>query len=445
MKTCCMMLFWLTLNSAAFAATTARVNLKANGDEATGGNSFAATLSADGNKVAFSTLANNLDPLDTNAVVDVYLKDLTSGALKLVSIGANGVGTASSNLPQISADGNFIAFVSASTNLVANDTNGVADVFVYKVSDATLERVSVASGGGESNGGSGAGSCGSNCFSISADGRFVAFESSASNLAALDTDTIADIYLRDRQTGTTTLVSQTSAGALGSGPLGSNKPSVSADGRFIAFESSRVLEASDTNNTGDIYLRDTVSGTTVRVNTSATGAFTSTGFSARPSISADGSVVAFRSLSNELVAGDSSGTNQRDVFVKTLTTGAILRATPPGGSDPNGDSNEVSLSGDGKILIFHSGASNFVTGDVNGFLDVFRMVLATGVIERISVASAGTEGGNDSSFPDTNLDGSASVFESNANNLVPNDTNVRTDIFQSKQSSDTIFANGFES
>jgi Tol biopolymer transport system component len=435
-------LLCLMLSGATSAATTIRVNLKANGDEATGGNSFSASVSADGNKVAFSSLATNLDPLDTNTVIDVYLKDLTTGSLKLVSIGANGVGTASSNLPQISADGNFIAFVSTSANLVANDTNAVADVFVYKVSDATIERVSVANGGTESNGSSGA--CVSNCFSISSDGRFVAFESSASNLAALDPDTTADIYLRDRQTGTTTLVSQTSAGALGSGPLGSNKPSISASGRFIAFESSRVLEASDTNNTGDIYLRDTTNNTTVRVNTSASGGFTTAGFSARPSISADGNVVAFRSLSNELVLGDNSGVNQRDVFVKNLITGAIVRATPPGGGDPNGDSNEVVLSGDGNVLIFHSGASNLVAADSNNFIDVFRMVVASGVIERISVATAGTEGGNDSIFPDTNVDGSASVFESSANNLVVNDTNARTDVFQSKLSSDSIFANGFE-
>jgi Tol biopolymer transport system component len=432
------------LSGAAIAATTTRVNVKANGDEATGGNSFAASVSADGNKVAFSSLANNLDPLDTNAVVDVYLKDLSTSVLKLVSIGANGVGTASSNLPQISADGNFIAFVSTSPNLVANDTNAVADVFVYRVSDASLERVSVSSSGTEANGGSGAGICGSNCFSLSSDGRYVVFESSASNLAALDTDTTTDIYLRDRQTGTTTLVSQTSAGALGTGPLGSNKPSISANGRFIAFESSRVLEASDSNNTGDIYLRDTLNSTTVRVNTSATGAFTSTGFSARPSLSADGSVVAFRSLSNELVPGDNSVATQRDVFAKNLTTGAIVRATPPAGGDPNGDSNEVSLSGDGKVLIFHSAASNFVSGDNNSFIDVFRMLVATGAITRISVASDATEASNESSFPDTNQEGSATVFESIAANLVANDSNARTDIFLSLLSSDTIFANGFE-
>jgi Tol biopolymer transport system component len=441
MRTTAKALLLAMLSSSALAATT-RVNTTLSGQEATGGNSFAASVSANGSKVAFSTLANNLDPLDTNTVVDVYVKDIASGVLTLVSLGANGVGTASSNLPQISADGSVIAFVSASPNLVAGDTNGVADVFVYKLSDATLERVSVSTGGGESNGSSSAGACGSNCFSLSADGRFVAFESSASNLSALDSDTTVDIYLRDRQNGTTTLVSQTSAGALGTGPLGSNKPSISANGRYIAFESSRVLEASDTNNTGDIYLRDTVNATTVRVNTTAAGGFTTTGFSARPSISADGSVVAFRSISNELVPGDTSPATQRDVFVKTISSGAIVRVTAAG-ADPNGDSNELALSGDGNVLLFHSGASNLVSGDTNGFIDVFRLVLATGAIERVSVASSGVEATNESSFPDTNMDGSVSVFESIATNLVPGDSNARTDIFRAS-SSDALFANGFE-
>ncbi len=443
----CLSITTLSISTLCSAATLARVNVKAGGEEATGGNSFAGAVSADGKRVVFATLANNLDPADTNSVVDVYLKDLNTGALTLVSIGPNGVGNASSNLPQISADGNFIAFVSTATNLLANnaDTNGVADVFVYKVADATIERVSVSSAGDQAIGASGAGVCAANCFSLSADGRYVAFESLATNLAAPDNDTVSDIFRRDRQTGTTILISQTSAGAVGGGTIGSNRPSISADGRYVAFESSRVLEASDTNSTGDIYLRDVDAGTTVRVNTSASGAPTTTGFSARPSISDDGKIVAFRSLSNELVPGDNSGVNQRDLFVKDTNTGAIVRITPVG-AEPNGDSNELSLSGDGKVLVFHSAASNFVAGDTNNFLDVFRVVLATGAIERISIANAGTEGGNDSSFPSTNVDGKISVFESSANNLVANDTNTRTDIFQSliPTNSDLLFANGFE-
>lgn len=443
----CLSITALSISTLCPAATLSRVNVKADGAEATGGNSFAGAVSGDGKRVVFATLANNLDPADTNAVVDVYLKDLNTGALTLVSIGPNGVGNASSNLPQISNDGNFVAFVSTATNLLANnaDTNGVADVFVYKVADATLERVSVSSAGDQAIGASGAGVCAANCFSLSADGRYVAFESLAANLAAPDNDTLSDIFRRDRQTGTTILISQTTAGTVGGGTIGSNRPSISADGRFIAFESSRILEASDTNSTGDIYLRDVTAGTTTRVNTSASGGFTTTGFSARPSISDDGKLVAFRSLSNELVPGDNSSVNQRDLFVKDTNSGAIGRITPAG-AEPNGDSNELSLSGDGKVLVFHSAASNFVAGDSNNFLDVFRVVLATGAIERISVANAGTEGGNDSSFPSTNVDGNVTVFESIANNLVANDTNTRTDIFQSviPSNPDFIFANGFE-
>ncbi len=430
--------------TSAFALTTVRINTTTTGTQAAGGNSFAAAISADGNWVAFTSLANNLDPADTNTVTDTYLKNLNSGQLSLVSKGATGVGNAASNLPAISADARYVAFVSAATNLVANDTNGFADVFLYDVSNATLELVSINSAGVQANGNSGAGACGSNCFSISADGRYVAFESTATNLSPIDPDSINDIYVRDRQLGTTVLVSQTTAGQLGSGGLGSNKPAISANGRYIAFESSRILEVDDTNNTGDIYLRDLVAGTTARINTSISGASTSAGFSARPSISDDGRIVAFRSLSNELVPSDNSAPTQRDVFVKNLTTGAIRRAEIPGGGDPNGDSNELSLSGDGQFLIFHSLASNFGAGDTNGVEDIFRMNIATGAVERLSLSSENLEATGSSQFPKVNRDGNTSVYESSASNLVTGDSNARTDIFVTEFAGDLLFESGFE-
>jgi hypothetical protein len=428
--------------TSAFALTTIRVNTSTAGAEATGGNSFGASISADGNWVAFTSLANNLDLADTNTVTDVYLKNLNSGQLTLVSRGANGVGNAASNLPAISADGRFIAFFSTASNLVANDTNGVADVFLYDVSNSTLELISVNSAGVQGNGSSG--NCASNCFSVSGDGRFVTFESTASNLSPIDSDNISDIYLRDRQTSTTVLVSQSTAGAIGGGGLGSNKPAINANGRYVAFESSRILEASDTNNTGDIYLRDVVAGTTTRINTSISGANTTAGFSARPSISDDGRIVAFRSLSNELVPSDNSAATQRDVFVKNVTTGAIRRAEIPGGGDPNGDSNELSLSGDGQFLIFHSLATNFGAGDTNNAEDILRMNLATGAVERLSLSTENVEATGSSTFPKVNRDGSTSAYESTASNLVTGDSNTRTDIFVTEFAGELLFADGFE-
>jgi hypothetical protein len=443
MNTVKFLLLAALLCPAAHAVTTRRVSTTSNDVEATGGNSFASAVSGNGRLVAFSSLATNLDPADGNTLNDIYLKDTQTGQLTLVSRGANGVGNASSNLPQLSADGRFVAFVSAASNLVANDTNGTSDVFVYTVSTGALEIVSVSSTGAQANGASGAGSCGGNCFSLSADGRFVAFESLATNLAALDIDTASDIFLRDRQTGTTTLVSQTSAGQLGSGSIGSNRPAISGNGQFVVFESSRVLEASDTNNTGDIYLRNLSAGTTVRVNTSATGAFTTSGFSARPSINNDGTIVAFRSVSNELVPNDNTSTTQRDIFVKNVSTGAIQRVQAPA-VEPNGDSNELSLSGDGAVLYFHSAATNLIADDTNAVEDIFKRTVATGAIERVSLSTTGTQGSGASLFPKSNNDGTVVTFESSAANLVVSDTNARTDVFATVVDSDSLFANGFE-
>ncbi len=154
-------------------------------------------------------------------------------------------------------------------------------------------------------------------------------------------------------------------------------------------------------------------------------------------------------ISRELVPNDLTSVNQRDVFVKNLTTGEIRRAEALGGGDPNDTSNELAISGDGKILVFHSLASNLVAGDTNARQDVFQMDVATGVIERISLAAGGIEANNDSAFPDTNETASVSVFESNASNLVAGDTNARNDIFSSRAAAsscapDAIFCSGFE-
>jgi Tol biopolymer transport system component len=435
----------LFMDCSANALSTERINLSTEGVEATGGNSFASTTSADGNLVVFSSLANNLDPLDTNTVTDIYLKNRSTGSLTLVSRGPNGVGDASSSNPVISADGSTVVFASAATNLIANDTNGVVDVFAYYVAFGGIQRISESNASIFPIQGNGAsGSCASNCFSVSDDGRYIAFESLASNFSSIDTDSVSDIYVRDRIGQATILISQTTLGSLGSGPLGSNKPAISGNGRFVIFESSRVLETADTNNTGDIYLRDIQSNSTTRVNTSATGAATTTGFSARPSISRDGTIVAFRSVSNELVPGDSSPISQRDVFVKNLNTGAIRRAEIPGGGDPNGDSNEAFISGDGASLVFHSAASNFVPTDSNGVEDVFLMRINTGTIERLSLTSTNIQAIGASTFPKCNADCSKVVYESSATNLVAGDTNTRTDIFLTTLNEDLLFRNGFE-
>ena len=185
--------------------------------------------------------------------------------------------------PSISADGRFVAFESNASNIVPGDTNNTSDIFVRDLSTNTTTRVSVDSAGNQAN-------KVSSQPSISANGRFVAFTSEASNLVPGDTNNVADIFVRDLLTNTTTRVSVDSAGNQGN--LVSSDPSISANGRFVAFQSqgSNVVPG-DTNNTNDIFVRDLLTNTTTRVSVDSAGNQANS-FSQDASISADGRCVA---------------------------------------------------------------------------------------------------------------------------------------------------------
>lgn len=284
-----------------------------------------------------------------------------------------------SELPSVSADGRFVSFFSGASNLVAGDTNGNPDVFVRNLADGTIERISVATDGTQAAGSS-------DYSSISADGRFVAFYSTATNLVNGDTNATSDIFVRDRQTNTTTRVSVADNGTQGNGS--SDTPSISADGRFVAFSSTASnLVSNDTNGLLDVFVHDRQSKTTERVSVPSAGG-QANGVSAWPSISADGRFVAFLSSASNLVSGDTNGFD--DVFVRdrqTGTTGLISKGL--GGAAANGSSNSPSISADGRYVAFSSLASNLVSGDTNGGTDVFVYDRQTAAIILASVAADG--------------------------------------------------------
>src|SRR5213078_1257125 len=255
------------------------------------------------------------------------VRDRQTGMTARVSVDSAGTqGNSSSRAPALSADGRFVAFQSDATNLVVGDTNGKTDVFVHDRQTGPTERVSVASGGGRlGTGGSG----GFFAFpSLSADGRLVAFQSDATNLVAGDTNGATDLFVHDRQTGTTERVSVASGGRQGNGF--SAGPVLSADGRFVAFYSTATnLVAGDTNGATDVFVHDRQTGTTERVSV-APGGTQGNGSSAGPVLSADGGLVAFHSTATNLVAGDANGAY--DVFVhdravSTTTTSTTQPAT----------------------------------------------------------------------------------------------------------------------
>jgi len=318
--------------------TTERVSVDNTGNQGNGGSGVVA-ISADGRFVAFVSTATNLVPGDTNGVLDVFVHDRQTGTTERVSVDSAGdQGNSYSGTiirdygVTMSADGRFVAFVSAATNLVAGDTNGVADVFVHDRQTRTTERVSVDSAGTEGNGAS-------ILSEISADGRFVAFWSSATNLVPGDTNGVADVFVHDRQTRITERVSIDSAGNQANGV--STYSAISADGRFVAFVSSATnLVPGDTNGGQDVFVHDRRTGTTERVSVDSAGT-ESNGSSERPAISADGRFVAFWSSATNLVTGDTNGTS--DVFVHdrgapaTVTTTVSFDApAPPGGPGPFG-------------------------------------------------------------------------------------------------------------
>ena len=262
--------------------------------------------------------------------------------------------------------------------------------------------------------------------SISADGRFVAFTSLASNLVPGDTNNTYDIFVRDRLTNTTTRVSVDSAGNQGNND--SNFPSISADGRFVAFTSlASNIVPGDTNNTGDIFVRDTLTNTTTLVSVDSAGnqgdsqSFTT-------SISADGRFVAFTSNSSNLVPGDTN--RDSDIFVRdTLTNTTTLVSVDSAGNQADDFSYNPSFSADGRFVAFNSLASNLVPGDNYSF-DIFVRDRITNTTTRVSVDSAGNHQRNSSSgSPSISADGRFVAFTTNAFNLVPGDTNSSRDIF----------------
>jgi len=240
------------------AQTTSRVSVSSGGTQSND-DSIEPSISADGRLIAFESLASNLVPGDTNNVRDIFVRDRQSGVTSRVSVGACGVqADAASEWASISSDGRHVAFESFASNLVPGDTNNTYDVFVRDLATGVTERVSVSSSGAQADGGS---------FepSISSDGRFVAFSSVATNLVTGDTNNVRDIFVRDRVAGTTTRVNVATGGAQALGLI-STTPAISGDGRRVAFVSfASNLVHGDTNNTGDIFLRDRAAGTTTRV------------------------------------------------------------------------------------------------------------------------------------------------------------------------------------
>ena len=328
-------------------------------------------------------------------------------------------GNSSSYWPSASNDGRFVVFDSDASNLVSGDTNAAGDVFVRDRQTGTTRRVSISSSEQQ-------GDAPSHSATISADGRYVAFVSGATNLVPGDTNGVEDVFVRDRKLGTTRRVSLRNDGGDGNGA--SFSPRISATGAFVVFTSAATnLAPGDTNGSYDVFVRDRERQRTrrVSVNSHEVGA---NGNSVDGSITPDGRYVVFGSSSTNLAGGDTNAA--QDIFIRDLRLGTTKRVSMNSlGFQGNGDSTDARISGDGRVVVFRSTATNLVLNDTNASDDVFIRDRVASTTKRISVRSNGRQANDRSTGPSISLDGRFVAFVSEATNLVGNDSNGQPDIF----------------
>ncbi|KAM3091542.1 DUF4347 domain-containing protein, partial [Phormidesmis sp. 146-35] len=409
-------------------ADPALASLTGNGDS----NTALGAVSADGRYVVFVSKAPELVANDNNAAQDVFLRDVQTGTVTLVSRSGAGSGNGVSGNPVISRDGRYVVFVSSASNLVAGDANGGQDVFLWDRLDGSTRLVSGVNGGSDDV-----------APSISSDGRYVVFVSSVSNLVANDANNQADVFLWDRQDGSIRLISGVDATTSSNGS--SDRATISRDGRYVAFTSNASNLPDNAAGRQNVFVWDRQDGSIKLINRN--GATIGDGTSATPVISGNGRFVAFVSTSSNLGSGTDAN-NAQDVFVYdlqlgtttpvSLSTSGAYSAGASGMSATRSDSPVI--SDDGRFVAFVSSFSDLVANDANDARDVFvrdlvsnRTLLVSsnkeGTASSTGTGSGGMSGGSGSFNPVISSDGRFVAFVSFSNNLVDNDTNNAQDVF----------------
>lgn len=386
------------------------------GGVAANGYSVPSGISADGRFALFTSIATNLIPGGATGS-HLYLRDLRRCATELVDAtvagGVPAVGIGGETY--LSANGRYAAFASSATDLVAGGTNGVGNVYLRDLRTRTTELISVAHDGGAADNGSWV-------VGVSASGRHVLFVSAASNLVPGGPPPNArNVYLRDRELGTTSLVATVPPNSMAPGWF----PSLSPDGRFSLVdlvpaapvgESRWLTHLVNNKNLRSELVSVPVAGDLPNSSTYGAG------------VSSSGRFVLVNSGASDLVAGDTNGAS--DVFVRDMVAGATVRVSVSGaGAQVGGGSSGSGLSRDGRYVTFWSRSADLVPGDTNGVDDVFLRDTVAGTTTRVSVASDGGQANAASSRPRLGADGRFVLFWSDASNLVPGDTNGVPDAF----------------
>ena len=407
----------LTLVTGTVSATntTELISIPTNGSLSANGYSYEPSISADGRYIAFSSNANNLIDNDNNYCSDIFVRDRLLNITERISISSTGEeGNRDSYESFISSDGRFVTFTSYASNLVSNDVNGFRDVFVRDRLLNVTQRLSVSNTGEDGNGDSYGPS-------ISSDGCYVTFYSYASNLVENDTNGVNDVFVYNRTSKTIKLISISFNGEEANSD--SYEPFISADGNFIVFTSyaSNLVE-NDTNDASDVFVFHQKLNTVKRVSVSFDEG-NGDNDSFEPSISSDGRYIAFSSLASNLVEND---TNGKDIFVFDQMSGVTEKVSISNkGVEPSENNYNPSISGDGRYVTFVSGNTKpSVSKSLSGFknedeiIDIFVCDLWSKITRKISISSTGEEANANSDDPVISGNGQYVAFNSYATNLV---------------------------
>ena len=436
--------FFRVPEAASGRATTtlfSRNNAQAIGDFNSqfnaGGVSAGSVFSADGRYVVFNSTSTNFVPLSGSRTV--YVRDLVNKTTKLISAETDGTPGSAAGPESISADGRFVTFDACSDTYVLGDANGHCDVIVRDRdadTDGTLDETGVGETSMEiaSRNGLVQGNDDSDFGTLSADGRFVAFASKATNLVAgVNTHGLWQIYLYDRDNDTIDLISR-------NGNDGSDHnawyPYITANGRFVSFHTDATnLVANDVSG-NDIFIFDRLNPTQgLRLGAlKADGNQAGGGNYTEAAMSADGRFVTFDAGDVNLVPGGCPGSfcivvHDRDADGNGVfdEPGGMLNEYANIGMDGQpslGSTNNPHISDDGRFVSFSCNSSNLVPDDTNGEYDIFVRDRLTGTTQRVSVAEDGSQVTDHFLISFLSGDGKQIAFESNVNTLVADDTNL---------------------
>jgi hypothetical protein len=384
------------------------------------GNSERSGFSQDGRLLVFASQADNLAPGDSNAVQDIFVRDLQSGTTRRINLATDRAQADDlSASPVISANGGAVAFESWATNLVADDTDSVRDVFVWSADTGKVQQVSSGLAGATPDGDSYAPS-------LSSNGSIVAFASTATDLAAGDTNVASDVFVRQLASGATVRASTASDGSQADDV--SWFPLLTGDGARVFFDSyADNLVTGDTNQASDIFEKILSSGATVRVSTTASNGQADNTSYLRDT-TPDGRYVLFDSWADNLVNGDANGTS--DVFVKDLTSGKLtLVSQSSSGEQGNGASRAGWISDDGRFVVFQSQATSFGPDDAAGVTHVYVKDLVTGKLREVSRTIVGASLTSDATVSGLSGDGRFIAFTSSQAGATFDKTGSQNDVF----------------